>query len=141
MCGYFDALIAEFHRVRAVTRIGLVLTPPSSRSQDGIRNYNRSGNRQTRWQVRRNMHRACERMIERYASDASRRISLSHRTSTSMHSAATRRSPRRRTRGRPKISPASTQPVHPNADGYRQIGDSIYAWLKAVAPPHTAKGD
>lgn len=134
MIGFFDMLIAEFHRVRPDTRIGLVLTAPSSRSQDGFRNYNRSGDRQTRWQVRRNVHRAWEQMIERYAGEESRHVTLipsyvnldTERSFPTFTAPAHAQSSEKLTR--------VNNGTHPNAEGYRQFGDSIYSWLKAVAP-------
>src|SRR6185295_9260039 len=66
MIGFYDQLIEAFHSVRRATRVGVVLSTPPSRSQDGFRNYIGAG-RQTRWQYRRNLHTALERMIQHYA--------------------------------------------------------------------------
>lgn len=133
MIGYFDTLIAEFHRVRADTRIGLILTEPSSRSQDGFRNYNRDGVRQTRWQVRRNMHRAWERLIERYGAGQAgvtlvpSYVNFDTTRGFPVYTAPAHvRSSEKRTR--------VNNGVHPNEEGYRQYADSIYLWLKATAP-------
>ena len=75
MLGYYDTLIKAFHKARTNTRIGVVLTAPPSRSQDGFRNYTGAG-RQTRWQYRRNLHRALERVVQQYAGREAEHIYL-----------------------------------------------------------------
>lgn len=131
MLGFYDALIAEFHRVRADTRIGVIMTVPPSTSQDGFRNYRGTG-RQTRWQYRRNQHRALERVLERYAGREADHIYL---VPTYVNFDAERGYP---TRTAPASARASVtlervhNGTHPSAEGYHQIADSIYSWLKAV---------
>ncbi len=130
MIGCFDELITEFHRVRADTRIGVILTEPSSRSQDGFRNYNRDGLRQTRWQVRRNMHRAWERLIEHYGEGRSgvslvpSYVNFDVQRGFPLYAAPVH------ARSSEKLTRVSNG-VHPSEDGYRQYADSIYLWLKA----------
>lgn len=132
MIGYFDTMIAGFHRVRADTRIGVILTEPSSRSQDGFRNYNREGVRQTRWQVRRNMHRAWERLIEHYGEGKSG-VTLvpSYVNFDAERGFPTYVAPAH-ARSSGKLTRVNNG-VHPSEDGYRQYADSIYLWLKAIA--------
>jgi lysophospholipase L1-like esterase len=134
MLGYYDQLITEFHRVRPDTRIGVILTIPDSRSQDGFRNYNRSGDRQTRVQVRRNLHRAWERMIERYAGRESEQVYLvpEYVSFDTARGYPTFTAPAH-ARSSEKVTRVNNG-THPNADGYRQMGDSIYMWIKAVGP-------
>lgn len=130
MIGYFDALVTEFHRVRADTRIGIILTEPSSRSQDGFRNYNREGLRHTRWQVRRNMHRAWERLIEHYGegrggvSLVPSYVNFDVRRGFPVYTAPVH------ALSSEKLTRVSNG-VHPSEDGYRQYANSIYLWLKA----------
>jgi lysophospholipase L1-like esterase len=131
MLGFYDMLINEFHRVRKDTRVGVVLTAPPSRSQDGFRNYIGAG-RQTRWQYRRNHHRALERVVQRYGGREKEYIFLvpSYVNFDADHNYPTREAP---------VNARSSEVVvrvhngtHPSPEGYQQIADSIYCWLKAM---------
>jgi lysophospholipase L1-like esterase len=131
MLGFYDMLINEFHRVRKDTRVGVVLTAPPSRSQDGFRNYIGAG-RQTRWQYRRNHHRALERVVQRYGGREKEYIFLvpSYVNFDADHHYPTREAP---------VNARSSEVVvrvhngtHPSPEGYQQIADSIYCWLKAM---------
>ncbi len=133
MIGYFDTLIDEFHRIRADTRIGVILTEPSSRSQDGFRNYNRDGVRQTRWQVRRNVHRAWERLIERYGTGESGVTLIPSYVNFDVERGFPVYTAPAHARSSEKLTRVSNG-VHPSEDGYRQYADSIYLWLKATVP-------
>ena len=73
--GYFDQLVAAFHKVRPDTEVGVILDTPPSRSQDGFRNYIGAG-RQTRWQYRRDLHRMLERLIEHFGGREAEHIYL-----------------------------------------------------------------
>jgi lysophospholipase L1-like esterase len=133
MIGYYDELIEAFHRVRPETRIGVVLSTPPSRSQDGFRNYIGAG-RQTRWQYRRNLHTALEQMIQHYAGREAEQVYLvpafvnldTQRHFPTWTAPADARSIDKITR--------VNNGTHPSTEGYSQIGDSIYCWLKAVTP-------
>ena len=140
MIGYYDQLVAEFHRVRPDTRIGIILTAPPSRSQDGFRNYIGAGH-QTRWQYRRDLHRAYERMIEHYAGQEGKYVYLipeyvnldTERDYPTWTAPANARSSE-------IIARVSNGP-HPNADGYAKMADSIYCWLKAVIADSSEKAE
>lgn len=123
-----DKLIAEFQKVGPDTRIGLALTAPPAATQDAFGSNYQCG--QTRWQYRRNQHRLVERMIERYGSGKYRNVSLIpvyvnldcknnfptvSEPFNSRNSAKTVR---------------QNNGVHPAQEGYLQIADSFYAWLK-----------
>jgi lysophospholipase L1-like esterase len=133
MLGYYDQLIEAFHQVRPDTRIGIVITTPPSRSQDGFRGYV-GASKQTRVQYRRNQHRVVEKMIERYAGREAEQIYLvpaylnldterNFPTATSKAAARSLSDVVRVTNG-----------AHPSSEGYFQIADSLYCWLKAIAP-------
>ncbi len=131
MFGFYDTLIKEFHKVRANTRVGVVLTAPPSQSQDGFRNYIGVG-RQTRWQYRRNIHRAFERAVQQYGGREGEYIYLIPvyvNFDTEHHYP---------TRTATANAPATESVVrvyngtHPAPEGYQQIADSIYCWLKAM---------
>jgi hypothetical protein len=131
MLGYYDVLIKEFRRVRPDTRIGVVMTAPPSRSQDGFRNYRGAG-RQTRWQYRRNLHRSLERMVERYAGREADHIYL---VPVYVNFDTVRHYPIRTADANARSSEIVARVhngTHPAPAGYYQIGDSIYSWIKAV---------
>jgi lysophospholipase L1-like esterase len=131
MIGYYDQLIDAFHKFAPEMRIGVILTAPSSRSQDGFRNYIGAG-RQSRWQYRRNIHRAWEMMIKHYAGAEKRNVYLvpsyvdfdverHYPTWTAPASARATQSLVRVKNG-----------THPSPEGYQQMADAIYCWLKAI---------
>jgi lysophospholipase L1-like esterase len=128
MFANLDLLLKEFHSVRADTRIGLLLLPPPAASQDAFGANYACG--QTRWQYRRNQHRVVERTIATYGGREKEFIYLvpDNVNLDAVHN-----------------YPAATVPVngrnaekvtrqangcHPSAEGYRQIADSVYCWLK-----------
>lgn len=131
--GFYDDLLATFHKANPAIRVGIVLPAPATPSQDGFRNY-KGPRRQTSWQYRRNIHRAWERMIAKYAGRESEQIYL---VPNYVNFDAERGYP---TWTAPAHARSSEKVVrvnngtHPSPDGYFQGGDSIYCWLKAVAP-------
>jgi lysophospholipase L1-like esterase len=133
MFKHYDALVQAFRKVRADTRIGVILTTPPSRSQDGFRGYTGAG-RQTRWQYRRNLHRLLERLLEHYGNREAEHIYLvpayvnldTERHFPSREAPANARSRERIVR--------TIDGAHPSTEGYAQIADSIYCWLKATTP-------
>jgi lysophospholipase L1-like esterase len=131
---YFDQLIEMIRKVSSGTKIGLVLVAPASRSQDGFRNY--AGSRkQTAWQYRRYHHRLIERMIEHYSDRTDEKIYL---VPVNVNLDVDGHYP---TRNEPRNARSSERVVrvsngtHPSDEGYRQIGDTIYAWIVAATQP------
>ncbi len=114
-----------------------VLLPiPPAATQDAFRANDGSG--QTRWQNRRNQHRLLECLLGRYAGRESEHVDVepTHLNLDCVHN-----------------DPAVTEPanlrssvqlrrlsngVHRAAEGYRQDGDSLYAWLKAGGKSQSA---
>ena len=153
MFKYYDGLIDMIHQVRKDTKIGAVLMYPPAASQDAFGANYRCG--QTQWQCKRNMHRAYERMIEKYggpstmlraAPSLSRGLSRGGREAEYItlvpvktaldceHNFPALKSP---WNARTKIEGIRlNNGLHPSEDGYRQIGDTIYCWMKA----HLAAG-
>ena len=126
---HYDALMKTVRDFAPSTRIGIVLTIPPSTSQDGFRNYREPG-RQTRWQYRRNQHRLVERLIERYGRREGENIYLvpANLNLDTVHNF------------RRGIFPGASEStdellvldgIHPSPEGYRQMGDAIYCWMKA----------
>jgi lysophospholipase L1-like esterase len=129
MFTHMDALIAMIRAVSDRTDIGLLPPVPPAATQDSFGANYRSG--QTRWQYKRNQHRVVERMLERYAPRAGDRIWIvpgwpnldclhNYPQTVAPWNAQTESAGSR-----------INNSVHPAAEGYRQIGDSIYVWLKA----------
>jgi hypothetical protein len=132
MLGYYDALIKEFHKVRANTRVGVVLPTPPSQSQDGFRNYRGAG-RQTRWQYRRNLHRALERAIQKYGGREGEHIYLVpvYANFDTAHHYPTVTGPVNARASETAVR--VNNGTHPAPEGYQQTADSIYCWLKATS--------
>ena len=129
MFGYADTLIAEFHRVRPDTQIGILLLVPPSASQDAFgSNYKCS---QTRWQYRRNVQRVVERQLEKFAGRENENLFI---VPANVNLDCANNYPARNevinSRNDTEISRASNG-VHPATAGYLQIADSIYYWLKS----------
>ena len=124
-----DTLIAEFHRVRPDTRIGIVTLLPPAGTQDAFGNNYGCG--QTRWQYRKNQHRVVERALARWSGQEAQNVFI---IPAFVNLDTMRNYP---TTVVPASSRADGAPitrlcngVHPAAAGYRQLADSIYCWLK-----------
>jgi lysophospholipase L1-like esterase len=125
---YADMLIAEFRKVAPNARIGLGLTVPPASSQDAFgANYNC---RQTRWQYRRNQFRLVERMIEKFGNDKVTNVSLipvfvgldcENNYPVSSEKINSRNS---------KTIMRQSNGLHPAPEGYYQIADAFYCWIK-----------
>jgi lysophospholipase L1-like esterase len=109
-----EKLLAEFHKAapQAVLAVGLT-TPPNARQEAFEANYQ---DRYTRWGWKRIQHRLVERMLKQ----------LAGREKDGIYLAPTELN----------LDPIGGYPVnngvHPNAEGYAQIGASFYCWLKAA---------
>jgi lysophospholipase L1-like esterase len=127
--GYFDSLVAMVHGFNASTRVGIVLVIPPAATQDGFRNY-RATQRQTRWQYRRNQHRMLERMLAHYGGREAENLYLipAYINLDAAHNFPTR--PASWNADNPDQPPRVIDGIHPASAGYRQIGDTIYCWLK-----------
>lgn len=129
---HMDLLIAEFHRVRADTRIGVVSLMPPAATQDAFgANYNCT---QTRWQYRKNQHRVMERVVQRYGGREQEQIYLvpGYVNLDAVRNYPTVTGPANsRAEGKGADVTRLCNGVHPAASGYRQLSDSIYCWLKS----------
>ena len=99
-------------RTQAVLAVGLT-TPPNARQEAFEANY---GDRYTRWGWKRIQHRLVQRMLKEFGGREKEGI---HLVPTQLY-----------------LDPIDGYPanngVHPNAEGYAQIGTSFYCWLKSV---------
>ena len=126
---YYDQLIAMIRNYSKTTQIGIVMLDPLSRSQHGYRNY--SGRRkQTRWQYRRNQHRMVERQISKYGGMEERNLSL---VPVYLNLDCVNGFPMQ-TYPRNARMPTNELRVYDGAhfspEGYRQFGDTLFAWIK-----------
>lgn len=126
-----DTLVGAIRAFGPATAIGILLPAPPAGTQDAFgANY---GCGQTRWQYRRNQHRLVRAMAERFGNRQQERIELLPSSVVvdpvygfpSQTVKANSRSPVDVVR--------LSNGVHPNECGYRQIGDALYGWLKALA--------
>jgi lysophospholipase L1-like esterase len=133
MLTHFDGLIDMIRQVRKDTKIGAVLMYPPAAGQDAFGANYRCG--MTYWQCKRNLHRAAERMIEHHGNREVESISLVP-VKTNLdcqHNFPTVKAPwnaQTKAEGE-RLNNA----LHPAAEGYRQIGDTIYCWMKAQLVP------
>lgn len=107
-----DILLAALRNAAPQADIGICLTtPPNARESGFEANYK---GRYHRWGWKRIQHRLVERQIAKFGGRESERMFL---VPTELN-----------------LDPVDGYPVnngvHPNTDGYKQIGASIYAWLK-----------
>lgn len=123
-----DILIAEFKRVAPQAEIGIALPPPPASCQDAFgSNYQC---KMTRWQYRNNQFQLVKRMITKYCQNQQKGISLIPvfsnidcennfpKTIDTINSRNLQKAER------------LSNGVHPSKEGYQQIGDSFYCWLK-----------
>jgi lysophospholipase L1-like esterase len=131
--GYADALLAEFRRVRPDTQIGLLLLTPPAATQDAFGSNYACG--QTRWQARRNQHRLVERMMAKFAGREGENLWLlpAHLNLDTVHNYPVSTEPAN-ARSEQQVTRLANG-VHPSAEGYRQIADTIYAWLSHRLSP------
>jgi lysophospholipase L1-like esterase len=107
-----EVLLAAFRKAAPKADIGICLTtPPNSRESGFVANYQ---GKPHRWQWKQAQHRLVQRQLEHFGKREKERIYI---VPTELN-----------------LDPVDGYPdnngVHPNADGYKQIGASIYAWLK-----------
>lgn len=127
---HIGTLLSMIHGLRPDTRIGLVLPMPPAGSQDAFgANY---GSGQTRWQYRRNRHRLVERMTQAFSGREKEGVHLvpAHLNLDPVQGFPAVTVPAH-ARTEAKVERLNNG-VHPSAEGYRQIGDALYAWLRGL---------
>lgn len=129
MLTHYDQLVTMIHAHDSKVRVGVMLPVPPAASQDAFGSNYTTG--QTRWQYKRNQHRLVERMLDHYAGKESEQVFL---VPTVVNLDCVRNYPEEVTELNLHAEQGRRQNngVHPAASGYRQIGDSLYAWLKAT---------
>ena len=129
MFTYFDEMVDMVRQVRKDTEIGAVLMYPPAASQDAFgANYRCT---QTQWQCKRNIHRAYERMIEKFGGREAEHITL---VPVKINVDCEHNFPTLKAPWNAQTTTAGLRlnnGLHPAEEGYRQIGDTIYCWMKA----------
>ena len=125
-----DKLLAAFRKAAPDAVIGVGIPTAGCSTQDGFgKNYR---NLYFRWQYKKNQHRLAERMMEKFAKHNPYKVRLipaylnldcENNFPTVSESVS---------QGSGKKVIRQNNGVHPAPDGYRQLGDSFYCWLKAV---------
>ncbi len=129
MFKYYDMLIDMIRQVRKDTKIGALLLVPPAATQDAFGANYKCG--QTRWQYKRNQQRVVERMMEKYGKRERDNIYL---VPSNVNLDCVNNYPAIKTayNSETKIEGIRlNNGVHPSAEGYRQIGDTIFCWIKA----------
>ncbi|MEN6546928.1 MAG: SGNH/GDSL hydrolase family protein [Armatimonadia bacterium] len=124
-----DILIAEFHKVRPDTKIGVVSLMPGAATQDAFgANY---GCGQTRWQYKKNQHRVMERVVAKYGNREAENIYLvpAYVSLDAVNNYPKAKGPAN-ARGDATDFTRLCNGVHPAASGYKQLADGIYCWMK-----------
>lgn len=115
-----DTLVRAFRKAAPGARIGLCLTPPPN-AREAAFEANYKGD-YTRWNWKRAQFLLVHRQIREFGGREAENV-----FAIPAHL---------------NLDPAAGFPendsVHPNADGYKQIAASLYAWIKAC-PPKPAK--
>lgn len=107
-----EKLLAAMRKAAPQTMLAICITPPPNVREEAFEaNYK---GRYPRWGWRKIQHRLVERQIKQFGDREQERVSL---VPTEL-----------------SVDPVEGYPpdngVHPNEQGYRQIAESIYAWLK-----------
>ena len=115
-----EVLLAAFRKAAPKADIGVCLTTPPNSRESGFANYKGKGDYH-RWEWKQVQHRLVRRQLEHFGGREKDRIYI---VPTELN-----------------LDPVDGYPdnngVHPNAAGYNQIGDTIYAWLKwRLQSPH-----
>lgn len=123
-----EKLLAGIRSGAPNAKIGLIPTVPPSASQDAF-GANYAAN-QTRWQYRKNQHRLAERLMGRFGNREAEKLFIVPayinldcvNNYPQLEAPVNARTTQKNVR--------ANNGVHPAAEGYRQIADSIYGWLK-----------
>lgn len=123
----YDKLIEMIRKVSPDTKIGLMIEVPPAATQDAF-SWNIANHR---WKCRQNQHRQVEKMMQRYGGREKEGIYLipTHINIDCVNNfpsesvAVNARNPKKIIR--------QNNSVHPASSGYKQIGDSLYCWLKS----------
>lgn len=125
-----DTLLAEMRKAAPDAIIGVGLPTAGAATQDAFgKNY---GSRHSRWQYKKNQHRLVERMLQKFAKSNPYNVQIvpiylnldcenNFPIANVPINAGNKRTVNRLNNG-----------VHPSVDGYDQIGDTFFCWMKSA---------
>lgn len=125
-----EILIAEIHRVRADTKIGVISLMPPAATQDAFgANY---GCSQTRWQYRKNQQRVLERSFVKFTGREAENVFFvpAYVNLDTVNNYPIAKGPAN-SRSDQTVNRLCNG-VHPAPSGYRQLADGLYCWLKGM---------
>ena len=129
MFNNYDKLIEMIHQVSQDTKIGLMILTPPAATQDAFGNNYRCAIQ--RWRCKQNQYRQAEMMMQLYSGREKEGI---HLIPTHVNIDCSNNFPSAsvavNARNSKKII-RQNNGVHPASSGYKQIGDSLYCWLKS----------
>lgn len=126
----FEVLLQMVRECGPEVKFAVMLPVPPAATQDAFgANY---GSGQTRWQYRRNQHRLLERLLERFGEREAERIFVVpvylNLDCVNNYPSVTEAANGRAVQQVQRLNNG----VHPSAEGYQQIGDVLYSWLKSL---------
>jgi len=131
MINHLEILVKMIHDLNPQTKIGFMLPVPPAATQDAFGTTN--GRRQTRWQYKRNQHRVVERLSQHFGDKRDQQIFLvpTHVNLDCVHNYPAISVPWNAHSTEKTLR--QNNAVHPASNGYLQIGDSLFGWIKAVS--------
>lgn len=126
-----DILVKMIQSYSKQTKIGLMLPVPPAATQDAFGTTNKRG--QTRWQYKRNQQYVVEQMSKLYQNKTDQQIYL---VPTNVNLDCLHNYPARKeilNSRNPKKVLRQYNAVHSDSNGYLQIGDSVFYWLKEIS--------
>lgn len=131
MVKHLDILVKMIHDYSPKTKIGFMLPVPPAASQDAFGTTN--GRQQTRWQYKRNQHYVVEQMLKHFGGKEQEQIYLvpTHLNLDCVHNYPAARVPWNSRSSEETMR--QNNAVHPASNGYLQIGDSAFSWIKEVS--------
>ncbi|QDU07231.1 SGNH/GDSL hydrolase family protein [Gimesia aquarii] len=126
-----DILVKMIQSYSNQTKIGLMLPVPPAATQNAFGTTN--GRRQTRWQYKRNQQYVVEQISKIYQNKQNQQIYVvpTNLNLDCAHNYPAREEPLN-ARNSEKIL-RQNNAVHPATNGYLQIGDTVFSWLKEIS--------
>ncbi len=126
-----NILVKMIQSYNKQTIIGLMLPVPPAASQDAFGNAGGAG--QTRWQYKRNQQYVVEQISKIYKNKESQNIYI---VPTNLNLDCLHNYPAKKevlnSRNTVEIV-RQNNAVHPDSNGYLQIGDSVFCWIKEIS--------
>lgn len=131
MIAHLDILVKMIQGYSDKTKIGLMLPVPPAATQNAFGTTNGRG--QTRWQYKRNQQYVVEQISKRYQDKVDQQVYLvpTNLNLDCAHNYPARNESRNAHNSEKVLRQYNA--VHPATDGYLQIGDTVFCWLKEIS--------